>query len=429
MNNFLTIFKKELKELMNKQLVIGLAFTVLLFVFLGNMIGEQVEKEKEAKIALLDLDRTQASKSVKDILSPKEGADSSINIQLTDITETDNLEEAVEITKEKDLTTLLFIPEGFEKKLQKKEKTEIKIYSVVKGFSMEELISGVQVEAIIQSLNQSLRQSYLAEVLPQESIDDILNPVSVQNFLVIKDEIKEGNPAMVAGLMTSQGVFIPLVLMMVIIYCGTMVINSMGLEKESKTLETLLTLPIKRASIIAGKMAGAAAVGILMAAVYMIGFGYYMGAMASGEENVSSLSLKDIGLQMGVLEYFILGISLLLAILFALSLSMLLGIFSEDTKSAQTMIMPVIVLVMVPMMLLMFQEIENMPEAMKIILYLIPFSHPVLASRTLLFGGYSTAVFGILYLLAILGLTLFVILKIFNTDKILTAKFSFKRKK
>jgi len=129
------------------------------------------------------------------------------------------------------------------------------------------------------------------------------------------------------------------------------------------------------------------------------------------------------------LEYLILGVSLFFAILVALAFSMLLGIFSEDTKSAQTMIMPIVLLAMIPSMLLMFQDIGEMSFAMKIILYIIPFSHPILASRTLLFGQYQTAIFGILYLLVVLGVIVFFLLKIFNTDKILTAKFSFKKRK
>ncbi|HPD33908.1 MAG TPA: ABC transporter permease, partial [Candidatus Kapabacteria bacterium] len=56
------------------------------------------------------------------------------------------------------------------------------------------------------------------------------------------------------------------------------------------------------------------------------------------------------------------------------------------------------------------------------------FSHPILASRTLLFGEYQTAIFGILYLLAVLAVIVFFLLKVFNTDKVLTAKISFNSK-
>jgi len=74
------------------------------------------------------------------------------------------------------------------------------------------------------------------------------------------------------GLATSQSIMIPMILMLVIMYSGMMVITSMGMEKENKTMETLLTLPVKRSYIVGGKMAGSALAALIMAVIYMIGF-------------------------------------------------------------------------------------------------------------------------------------------------------------
>ncbi len=445
MSNFLAIFKKEIKETINKQLIFSLVFTVLIFIWMGQMIGNQIGKEatKEVSVALVDLDQTPTSKEIKTILTGLSGdqknttENTNINqnenlpskIKITEITETKDREKAIAIAKEKNLPTLLFIPQGFETNLQKGEKAELEIYSIFKGFSLGAVTSAGQIEAIIQALNKSLSENYFQKTLPDANIDNILNPIAVKNSIVIKDKIQEGSPEMVVGLISSQAAFVPMILMVVIIYCGTIMITSMATEKENKTLETLLTMPIKRESIIMGKMAGAAVVGLLMAVVYMFGFNYYFNSMTPQSEITGSLTLADLGLKMGALEYLILGISIFFTILVALALSMLLGIFSEDTKTAQSMITPIVILAMIPFFLLMFQDVGEMSLVMKIILYIIPFSHPILASRTLLFGQYQTAVFGILYLLIVLAIIVFFLLKIFNTDKILTAKFSFKKKK
>lgn len=431
MSNFFSIFKKEIKETINVQLIFSLVFTVLLFIWLGQMIGSQIEEAtktmKETSIALLDLDQTPTSNKIKSILSETDGG---ISFGIDEITETKEKTEAVKIAKEKNLTNLLLIPSGFEKKLQSGEKAEIEVYSIFKGFSLGATTSSGQIESIVQSLNNSLRDAYFQEILPDKNIDNILNPIEIKNSVVVNDKIQEGDPAMVANLISSQNIFIPMILMLVIVYCGTIMITSMATEKENKTLETLLTMPIKRETIIIGKMAGAAVVGLLMAVVYMFGFNYYFNSMTVSQEEINkSLSLADFGLVMGPLEYIILGISIFCAILVALALSMLLGVFSESTKSANTMIMPIVILAMIPFFLLMFQDIGEMSSAVRIILYIIPFSHPILASRALLFGEYQTAIFGILYLLVVLGIIISILLKIFNTDKILTAKFSFKKKK
>ena len=52
--------------------------------------------------------------------------------------------------------------------------------------------------------------------------------------------------------------FIPIILMMIIIYSSQMVISAIAMEKQNKTLETLLTVPIPRTSIVTAKMLAAA---------------------------------------------------------------------------------------------------------------------------------------------------------------------------
>lgn len=429
-SHFLVIFRKEVKELLNKQFILSLVFTVVFFGVLGNMMQRDMERKKETEAGLSDLDRTETSALFIEFLSPKENVDLPFGaIKLTEIIDAAGTEEALEISKTKNLKSLILIPSGFGEKLKNKEKAELKIYSIIKSFSIEDTLSNAQIESFLQSFNEFLIKKYLQKSLPDENIENILNPIELKNFVMVKGRVIEGNPAMVTSLITSQGVIIPIILMMVIIYCGTILINSMALEKENKTLETLLTLPIKRTSIIIGKISAAAVVGFLSTAVYMAGFSYYMQPLVPESGAIEAVSLETLGLKMGVLEYFILGISLFLTILIALSSAMLLGIFSEDTKNAQTMIMPLILFAVVPLFILMFQDIETMSIPMKAILYAIPFSHPVLAARDLLFGDFKLPIFGIIYLSIFLAATLFIILKIFNTDKILTAKFSFRRKK
>lgn len=82
--------------------------------------------------------------------------------------------------------------------------------------------------------------------------------------------------SVVRNVFMSQSIVIPIVGMMLIILAGTSVISSMGLEKENKTLETLLTMPVRRSNIVIGKIVGSALVGMMLAAIYMVGFSRYM---------------------------------------------------------------------------------------------------------------------------------------------------------
>ena len=153
MSNFFSIFKKEIKETINVQLIFSLVFTVLLFIWLGQMIGSQIEEAtktmKETSIVLLDLDQTPTSNKIKSILSETDGG---ISFGIDEITETKEKTEAVKIAKEKNLTNLLLIPSGFEKKLQSGEKPRLK-FILFKGFSLRATTSSGQIESIVQSLN------------------------------------------------------------------------------------------------------------------------------------------------------------------------------------------------------------------------------------------------------------------------------------
>ena len=59
MKNFFNIFKKELRELLTKQLLIGLVFMVLMFGIMGSFVnGIQEEEDKPINLAVLDLNRS-----------------------------------------------------------------------------------------------------------------------------------------------------------------------------------------------------------------------------------------------------------------------------------------------------------------------------------------------------------------------------------
>ena len=72
--------------------------------------------------------------------------------------------------------------------------------------------------------------------------------------------------------------------------------TSVASEKEEKTLETLLSLPISRFTILFGKLAGSTIVAAVGAIAIIIGFNYYMGSfMVMGDMGVP-VDLAAIGL-------------------------------------------------------------------------------------------------------------------------------------
>lgn len=422
MKNFANIFKKEVKELITKQMILGLVFMVAMFGMMGKFIGGiKEETEEPINLAVLDLDKSEYSESILNRLLKQK------NVKIEIIEEID-IKKAVDETKEKGATVLLVIPKDFEKNIKEMKGTELEIYSIIKGFGMREATSSGSLLAIINSINKEISANFIQKAFPDKNPEDITNPLNIKEFVVVKDKMTSGSPVMIRALATSNSAMIPLILMILIMYAGIMVMTSMGLEKENKTLETLLTLPVKRISIIAGKMAGSAAVAFLMAAIFMGGFRYYMASLTPDIPD-GGVALENLGLVMTPLAYILLGISLFLAILAALAICMVLGMFAQDTKSAQTMSMPIVLLVMIPYFLLMFQDIEMLSLLPKILLYTIPFSHPIIASKALLFHNYSIVIGGIIYMIIFVIATMYLAVRLFNTDIVLTARFSIKRLK
>jgi len=425
MKNFFNIFKKELRELLTKQLLIGLVFMVIMFGIMGNFIGGiKEEEDKPIDLAVLDLNKSEYSEGILNKLT-EQG-----KIKIETIKET-NIEKAVNETKEKEMKVLLIIPENFEKDIKEMKGTNLEIYSIIKGFSMKGMISSGTLSSTIGLLNREISTDFIQEAFPEKDPNNIINPLFMKEFVVIKDKISPGSPSMVEGLVVSQLLIIPIILMMLILYAGGTIMTSMALEKENKTLETLLTLPVKRISIIIGKMAGAATVAFLMAAVFLMGFRYYISSITPSVPNSGEI-LENLGLNMTLPSYVLLGFSLFLAILIALTLCMILGMFAQDTKSVQIMNMPIILLVMIPYFILAFKDIESLSWPMKIFLHAIPFAHPIIASRALIFDNYFAVFGGIIYMIIFATAIMYLAVRLFNTDKVLTAKFSikiFKRQK
>lgn len=425
MSDFWIIVKKELKDLLrDKGLIFGIIVVpLLIYPALGQMmqIGFQ-QAQEETKIVLVNFDEGDYGSLLIKTL------EAAPNVTVTTI-EALNLDEALKKAQEEDYNMIVVISKNFSKAIESNQKAQVEIYGIVKGISggMRESVSESRVNAVLTVIND-----YLAKLKIQQSIegnpDAILRPIDAKSYTVIKGRIVPVPPSLVASIITSQSISMPLVIFVMIIIVAQMSAGSMAMEKENKTLETLLTLPVKRITIVAGKMIGTATIGIIAAVAYMIGMRNYLGSMMSSSGEIG-ISLEDLGLIATPQGAILFVIIMFLAITFALSFAMLLAVFAEDTKSANTIVSAGIMPMVFPTFILMFADIETLPLAIKYILLALPFSHPILASRAMLMGQYSSMYVSVLYLGILSTLTLLITARFFTTEKLLTAKLRFRRKR
>jgi len=427
MNKFLNLLIKEVKELITLQLLISLLFTIFIFYFIGQMAKTEMKKAmRTQKIAVLNLDDSPFSDELIGNLK-------TANFQPEMVKDRDK-QKAIEATKATDTNLLLVIPQGFGQSLETQEVKEIETYSYLRTFSLIGSRSSVIINAVIKALNEYLSNDFLKKKIPDIGPEKIKNPIKSRDFVIVKDRMAEGKAEAVAGFVSSQSIIVPVILMMIIIYASQMVISAIAMEKQNKTLETLLTVPISRTSIVTAKMLASGLVGLISAVIYMFGFRYYMSGFMGDISQAAAASgvtgvIQKLGLTMDTKGFLILGVSLFIAILVALALATILGVLAEDYRSAQSLILPLMVLVMIPYFLCLFSDPRTLSLPAKILLYVIPFSHPFLTTQNLFLENYSAILYGILYMLAVFVVLIIGAARIFSTDKVLTMKLKFRKKK
>ncbi|MDD2912335.1 MAG: ABC transporter permease, partial [Candidatus Bipolaricaulis anaerobius] len=154
---------------------------------------------------------------------------------------------------------------------------------------------------------------------------------------------------------------------------------------------------------------------LVMALIYMLGFSFYMRSFQMG-----AIDLGKYGLALGLLDYVLVGGSLFLALLAGLALCIVLGTFARDYRSAQTLLFPITAMAMIPMFLIMFKDFDTVSLGLQAVLFVIPFSHPMMAIRALMFDEYPLVLGGIAYSAVFSAVVIAVAVRIFKSDRLLT---------
>jgi ABC-2 type transport system permease protein len=399
---------KELKELMrDPKILLGFIIVpLIMFPVLGAVMNfsTQSAKESASKTAVLVLNHDAGDNSTQFIAY----LNSSLKVFPVSVS---TVEDAVPLLSAYNASEIIEIPSTFSQNVTAKTGAYVKFYSVFSGAGILEGISSSLVDTLVQQFNRNAAPDV---VVPQESV-------------IIKGKAIEGvDPRVLSGLMISQAVAMPVTMMILLTYSMQIAATSVAMEKEEKTLETVLTLPMDRFAILAGKLSGSIIVAGVGALAYMIGFNYYLGSFTGLMPAGASLDLVSLGLVPSLFGYLLLGVSLFVTLLSALALAVILSAFAENVRSAQSLVSYVYPFFFIPTFALMYLDISVLPFWLRIILYAIPYSHPILASKAVIMGDYWTAGLGIVYVAVFTFAIMYVASRLFATEKILTAKLRFR---
>lgn len=442
---FTSLLKKELKELLTPQVFIGMLVMVVLLLMMGSMMGSVVDNAIQTTGATVyDMDNTDFTKKV---LSETEKN----NIEISYIkSDSDNFSE---IMQQNNISSLIVIPKGFTDSLTSVQTSaSIKVINTVTTTSISGVASSETSSQIVNQIASAVKTELLKNYynIPLEKISIIEEPILVSDVTIVGDKSADVSASAISAFSMMQSIIVPVLILILVIFTSQMMMSSIATEKIDKTFETLLSAPISRMSILMAKMVATTIVALINVVVYMIGFGGMMtsmGATAMMSPNISSAvtdvsqtasemsgisaALSALGLQMSIGNYVMLGIQMFLTIMITLSVSLILGSMATDAKSIQSLSLPIMLCTMFPYLVTLFADMNTLSPILKVILYVIPFTHTFITVDNLLFGHIGIYWAGLAYQIIFLIVCMFIAVKLFNSDKIFTASFNFtnKRKK
>ncbi len=413
---FSILLRKELKEMLSVTTIATMFLMVFILIFAGKAMSKAVDdvKEDAKTITICDQDQTEFTKAMITFMEKQDDMD----VEKIEIKSDDYTKEL----KDSDYKSVVIIPKGFTEQVEQHKTATIKFaqrMTSIATFSNMNIGS----QTALQMLEKGVKSTiYARSSLDNDTMKQLEKPIELEEYTIVSEKQEQIESQTVMSIMSSQSMLIPIVMFLLIMYTSQMIMNAISTEKLDKTLETLLSSPVSRLSVISAKMLSAAIVAALQAAVYMFGMNKMMDGITGGASNNKNMDevLKNLGLSMSASDYLLIGIQMFVTILIVLSVSIILGALAKDAKSAQTLQMPIMGLAMVPYFVTMFIDVKTASPIIKYVTMAIPFTHSFIANQNVMFGDYTTYFIGLAYQVVLLCVCMFLALKLFMSDRIFT---------
>lgn len=378
MNKILTIARKELLDTLRdrRTLMMMILFPLVLFpaIFYITITiqasQEQKARDKQLKIGWVDQGN---AATLADMIDAREDMELIRGISLAD---------TADLLRNDSLDLIMVAAADFDEDIDSLESASLTMYHET---SDNDRIKK-RGEAVVKAFEQQLLSSRLNQL---ELSPDNIDPIRFQDTNIASKREIFGK--LVGG-------FLPYIFV-IFSFLGCMypAIDLFAGEKERGTIETILSVPVSRVKILAGKLLVVASAGFLSALMAMVSLGLSLSFMPIPEVVLNAVS--------GVLQpgniLLILLMVLPLAIFFA-SLVSSLSTYAKSYKEAQSLIAPLNIMVIIPAAIGLMPGIElNMGTA------LIPILNVALASKEVIAGNFNYGMLSVviisLIVLAVVG--------------------------
>jgi ABC-2 type transport system permease protein len=445
---FSNLFKKEIAGLLTKQAIFSMIIVMVLFIFLGQVLGGAMDSATEGgggSVNIANLDNSAFTSDMLKRISGEGYAQITYREVPADIQPADYPAELEKLG----VKNLIIIPKGYgESIINKHENGSIIFISQMNIGGMFTNIGGMSASDMVSAINSASRDIELLQIygVSEADIARLAAGTATVDYSTLDGKVANVSAATLSMVLIMQMMIAPIVVFFLLMMASQMIMTAISTEKIDKTLETLLSTPVSRLSVLAAKMCAAVVAALLNAVTMGIGMFFYMGGMlGSISEDVTNAvtntavtdqvtgmvasvpeAMVALGLTLTIPQYLLFGLQLILSVAIGLGASLILGAMATDIKSLGTLMMPIMLLTMIPFFITLFADVNAMPTALKFIMYAIPFTNAYMAIPNLMIG--NTAVFwaGMAYQLLFFAGTMFFAVRMFMSDRLFTSNFTSK---
>ena len=393
-----TIYKKELARIFKDKKMIFSVFLlpVLIMVgimaLVGNLATRQVEDIENHRSIVYMINEPDSFSTFL------EAAD--LNMEVNTIKTDGERENVMDLLRNGDADLLIEFPENFDSMIQEyqtgDEVPQIKTY-----YNPSEDYSSSAYELISNQTLEAYRQTLLSQRVADMNGLQIFTVNSDNKDMIVQDDQKASGKAL--------GMMLPYFIT-ILLFAGAMGIGTdmIAGEKERGTMASLLVTPVKRKSIVLGKVFALMTISGISSVIYIVVMGATFPKILGGDSGLDIEITPEQIVMIGIL---------LVAIAFLYSaIVILISVFARDLKEASTYITPAYMVVLVIGMMTMFTTSE---AGMKD--YLIPFYNTALALKGILTSEVTMAQYGVTLVMTLVlgGMLTAVIAKAFESEKVM----------
>ncbi|MBM6744165.1 ABC transporter permease [Drancourtella massiliensis] len=393
-----TIYKKELARIFKDKKMIFSVFLlpVLIMVgimaLVGNLATRQVEDIENHRSIVYMINEPDSFSAFL------EAAD--LNMEVNTIKTDGERENVMDLLRNGDADLLIEFPENFDSMIQEyqtgDEVPQIKTY-----YNPSEDYSSSAYELISNQTLEAYRQTLLSQRVADMNGIQIFTVNSDNKDMIVQDDQKASGKAL--------GMMLPYFIT-ILLFAGAMGIGTdmIAGEKERGTMASLLVTPVKRKSIVLGKVFALMTISGISSVIYIVVMGATFPKILGGD---SGLDIEITPEQIAMIGVLLVAISFLYS-----AIVILISVFARDLKEASTYITPAYMVVLVIGMMTMFTTSE---AGMKD--YLIPFYNTALALKGILTSEVTMAQYGVTLVMTLVlgGILTAVIAKAFESEKVM----------